>query len=45
MIEFTSQQFKEVKERGEELYKSLGEIFCPFLKDKVSFGASCRSGE
>jgi hypothetical protein len=39
MIEFTDQQFKEAKERGEELYKSLGEIFCPFLKEKVSFGA------
>jgi len=39
MIEFTDQQFKEVKERGEELYKSLGEVLCPFLKEKVSFGA------
>ena len=39
MIEFTAQQFKEVKENGEEFYKSLGEIFCPFLKEKVSFGA------
>ena len=39
MIEFTDQQFKEVKEKGEALYKSLGEIFCPFLKGSVSFGA------
>ncbi len=39
MIEFTGQQFKEVKEKGEELYKALGEVFCPFLKEKVSFGA------
>jgi len=39
MIEFTDQQFKEVKEKGEGLYKSLGEVFCPFLKEKVSFGA------
>lgn len=39
MIEFTEQQFKEIKEKGEELYKSLGEVFCPFLKEKVSFGA------
>ncbi len=39
MIEFTAQQFKEVKEKGEELYKSLGEVFCPYLKEKVSFGA------
>lgn len=39
MIEFTNQQFKDVKEKGEEFYKSLGEVFCPFLKEKVSFGA------
>lgn len=39
MIEFTEQEFKRVKENGEKLYKSLGEVFCPFLKDKVSFGA------
>jgi len=39
MLEFTDQQFKEVKEKGEELYKSLGEVFCPFFKEKVSFGA------
>jgi len=39
MIEFTTQQFKEVKERGEELYKSLGEVSCPYLKEKISFGA------
>ncbi len=39
MIEFTDEQFKEVKERGEEFYKSLGDVACPFLKDKVSFGA------
>ncbi len=39
MIEFTEQQFKEVKEKGEEFYKSLGEVVCPFLKEKVSFGA------
>ena len=39
MIEFTEQQFKEVKEKGEELYKSLGEVSCPFLKGNVSFGA------
>jgi len=39
MIEFTDQQFKEAKERGEGFYKSLDEVLCPFLKDKVSFGA------
>ncbi len=38
MIEFTEQQFKEVKEKGEELYKSLGEVQCPFLKRKFLLG-------
>ncbi|MFA6414450.1 MAG: hypothetical protein WC217_01760 [Candidatus Paceibacterota bacterium] len=39
MIDFTEQQFIEVKEKGEKLYKSLGEVACPYLKGKVSFGA------
>ncbi|MBI2025609.1 hypothetical protein HYT04_02380 [Candidatus Kaiserbacteria bacterium] len=39
MIEFTGQQFKEVKEKGEILYKSFGEVSCPYLKGKVSFSA------
>ena len=39
MIQFTEQQFKEVKEKGEELYKSLNEIYCPYFKEKISFNA------
>lgn len=39
MIEFTAQQFKEVKEKGEILYKALDQIYCPYLKEKVSFNA------
>jgi len=39
MIEFTEQQFKEVKEKGEELYKALDEVYCPYFKEKISFGA------
>lgn len=39
MLEFTEQQFKEIKEKGEELYKSLDEIYCPYFKEKVSFNA------
>ncbi len=38
-IEFTSTQFREVKEKGEELYKHIGEVYCPYFKEKVSFGA------
>lgn len=37
MLEFTEQQFKEIKEKGENLYKSLGEIYCPYFKEKVLF--------
>lgn len=39
MLQFTPQQFKEVKEKGEELYKSLGEIYCPYFKEKITFNA------
>lgn len=39
MIQFTDEQFKEVKEKGEMLYKSLREVYCPYFKEKVSFGA------
>ncbi len=38
-IEFTREQFTEVKVKGEELYKSIGDVYCPFSKEKVSFGA------
>lgn len=39
MIEFTEQQLKDVKDEGEELYKSLDQIYCPYFKEKISFGA------
>ena len=39
MIEFTEQQFKEAKDKGEELYKSLDQVYCPYFKEKISFGA------
>ena len=39
MIEFTEQQFKEIKEKGEALYKSLDQVYCPYFKDKVSFSS------
>lgn len=40
MLEFTEKQFKEVKEKGEELYKSLGEVYCPYFKEKVLFSSA-----
>jgi hypothetical protein len=39
VIEFTEQQLKDVKDEGEELYKSLDQIYCPYFKEKISFGA------
>jgi hypothetical protein len=39
MIEYTKEQFEELKLKGEEFYKSVGEIYCPYLKEKVSFNA------
>jgi len=39
MLEFTAEQFKEVKEKGEAFYKSFSEVYCPYLKEKVSFNA------
>jgi len=39
MLKFTEKEFKEIKERGEVLYKSLDKIYCPYFKDKVTFGA------
>ena len=39
MIQFTEQEFKEVKEKGEEFYKILDEIYCPYFKEKISFNA------
>jgi hypothetical protein len=39
MIDFTNEQFNEIKQKAEELYKSLGEVYCPYLKENVSFNA------
>lgn len=39
MLQFTDKEFKEIKEKGEEIYKSFGEVYCPFFKEKVSFNA------
>ena len=38
-MEFTEEAFIEIKERGEAFYKTLGEVYCPYFKQKVSFEA------
>jgi len=40
MINFTPEEFEEIKNKGETYYKSLTEIYCPYFKEKVSFGAA-----
>lgn len=39
MIDFTQEQFDEIKTKGEALYKSLGEVYCPYFKEKVVFNS------
>lgn len=39
MIQFTEQEFKEIKEKGEEFYKILDEVYCPYFKEKIGFNA------
>ena len=39
MIKFTGEQLKNIKDEGERLYKSLDHVYCPYFKEKISFGA------
>ena len=39
MIRFTEEQFNDVKKKGEELYKTIDEVYCPYFQEKISFGA------
>lgn len=32
-------RFKEIKEKAEEEYKKIGEVYCPYFKETVSFNA------
>ena len=33
------ENFEEIKIKGEDFYKNLNEIYCPYFKEKVSFNA------
>ncbi|OHA83424.1 MAG: hypothetical protein A2937_03840 [Candidatus Yonathbacteria bacterium RIFCSPLOWO2_01_FULL_47_33b] len=33
------ENFEEVRIKGEEFYKSIGEVHCPYFKEKISFGS------
>lgn len=39
MIQFSDEQFNKLKEKSEDFYKSLGEIYCPYFKEKIIFNA------
>jgi len=39
MLQFTDEQFDKIKSQGEEFYKSVDEIYCPYFKEKISFNA------
>ena len=39
MLEFTNEQFEEIKTKGETFYKNIGEIYCPYFKEKISFNS------
>jgi hypothetical protein len=39
MLEFTTEQFNLLKMESEKLYKSFGEVYCPYFKEKLSFDA------
>ena len=38
-MEFRSVDLDSVKNQAEEDYKTIGEVYCPYLKDKVAFNA------
>lgn len=39
MTEIDLEQFKRIKEKGEELYKSLSKVYYPYFKEEISFNA------
>lgn len=38
-IEFSNVEFNRIKDKGELLYKSLSEVYCPYFGEKVIFNA------
>lgn len=39
MITFTPEQFKEIKTKGQETYKNIGNVYCPYFKEKITFNS------
>ncbi|PIP87423.1 hypothetical protein COW81_00340 [Candidatus Campbellbacteria bacterium CG22_combo_CG10-13_8_21_14_all_36_13] len=38
-MKFNNEQFYRLKSNSEEFYKSLGEVFCPYFKEKIIFNS------
>jgi hypothetical protein len=38
-MKFTDEQFNNLKFKNEELYKTIGEVYCPYFKEKIIFNA------
>ncbi len=39
MNTFTQEEFDRIKTKGEEIYKSIGEVYCPYFKEKIAFNS------
>ena len=39
MLQLTDEQFNKLKLKSEEFYKSIGEVHCPYFKEKIIFNA------
>ena len=39
MLKFSKDEFEKVKSSGESFYKSIGEVYCPYFKEKIAFNS------
>lgn len=39
MFDFTEESFIEIEKRADELYQSLGEVYCPYFNEKIAFNS------
>ncbi len=39
MITFTAEEFEGIKLKGEDVYRNINEVYCPYFKEKISFNS------
>lgn len=39
MLEIDTEKFEEARNKAEIFYRSIGEVYCPYFKEKVAFNA------